>query len=197
MGSSNNIAGATTTNHPVDQGLVQMFGVFFDTIVMCSATAFIILLSDVLPSTREGIAITQGAIVSHLGAWSEIIIIVSVFFFAYSSILANYVYSQNNLEFLFKNKIIHWIFNASFLFFIYFGAIQSLSLVLTIADLTMGIMALINLFALIMLWKYVFLALKDYDSQKKLFLKNPIFKRKDHPHLAQKLPHNTWTEEHS
>lgn len=179
MGSAPNAAATANISHPVKQGLIQALGVFFDTLVICSATAFMILLSDInFGSDLKGVDLTQAAMSNHLGSWANIFIAVTLFFFAFSSVVGNYYYGETNLEFIKKSKTALNIFRLAVISIVYYGAVASLQTVWNLADLFMGIMAVLNLFAIALLGKYAFSALKDYAKQRKAG-KNPVFYAKN------------------
>ncbi|WP_353093513.1 alanine/glycine:cation symporter family protein [Tissierella praeacuta] len=193
MGSVPNAAATADTSHPIKQGFIQSLGVFVDTILVCSATAFIILLSGVLETTSnlKGVQITQAAVASQVGSWGSTFIAVCVFLFAYSSIIGNYYYGETNIEFLELNPIFLTGYRILALVMVFIGSISSFSLVWDTADVFMGILAIINLLVIVKLSPIVFLALDDYGGQLKEG-KNPIFKSKNIPQLG-KL--SWWNEE--
>lgn len=175
MGSAPNAAATSEVTHPVKQGLIQTLGVFTDTLMICSATAIIILFSNQYTNTDlEGIQITQLAFETELGVWAAIFIAVAIFLFAFSSIIGNYYYGETNIEFIKKSSANILIYRVAVLGMVMFGAVAEFGLVWSLADLTMGIMALINLFAIFMLSKVAYAALKDYRSQRKKG-KDPVF----------------------
>ncbi|TLS35349.1 alanine/glycine:cation symporter family protein [Pseudalkalibacillus caeni] len=175
MGSAPNAAATATVSHPAKQGFIQTLGVFFDTIIICTATAFIILLSDVYQSGNvEGIQLLQNSLDTHIGGWASIFIAVSIFLFAFSSIIGSYYYGETNLEFIKKNYLSLFIFRLATIGMVMFGSLASLGLVWSLADLFMALMTLINLFAVAMLSKVAIKVLKDYQSQRKLG-KEPTF----------------------
>lgn len=192
MGSAPNAAAAADVPHPVSQGMVQMLGVFVDTIVVCSCTAFIILLSDI-PTDQglDGVQLTQTALASHVGAWAQYFLASVLFLFCFSSILGNYAYAESNMQFLRNNTAVMTIFRMMVLGFVYFGAVSQSSLVWDMGDFTMGIMALINLVAIALLHKLVLVLLKDYSVKHKLG-KEPVFKLSEHPVLKRKIKSDIW-----
>lgn len=177
MGSAPNAAATADVTHPVKQGLIQTLGVFTDTIVICSCTAFIILLYPEYQSTGlNGIELTQAALTSHIGSIGSIFIAICIFLFAFSSIVGNYYYGQSNIEFMSENKTILNIFRAGVVVMVLFGSLTQMDIVWNLADVFMGLMAIINLIAIVLLGKYAFMALDDYTNQKKAGIKDPIFK---------------------
>ena len=184
MGSAPNSAAAADVSHPVKQGLIQTLGVFTDTIIICSCTAFIILLSDIdLSSGLTGIQLTQNALSSQIGNFGSIFIAICVLLFAFSSIVGNYYYGEANIEFLSKKKIYLVIYRICVALMILFGAAVNMNIVWNLADLIMGLMAITNLIAIALLGKFAFKALDDYRMQKKAGIKDPVFKSSSIPEL--------------
>ena len=171
LGSSPNIAGAATVAHPVEQGLIQSLAVFIDTMVICTATAFIVLASapefynPAHPGDVAGAGLTEQAIAADLGSWSTLLMTSVVFFFAFSSVLSNYVIAEANLFFLGGRR---WTINMLKLVTlgsIAFGAMSKLTLVWSLADLAMAVMAIGNLISICLLGKWAFAAIRDYHHQ--------------------------------
>ena len=171
MGSAPNVAATATVSHPVKQGLIQSLGVFVDTMIICTATAFIILVSGpsvydpATPTRVEGATLTQAAIAEGLGSWTVSLVTVLVFVFAYSSVLGNYVYAEINLFFLGARGMTINVFRVFVLMAIAVGALSELTLVWTLADVAMGLMALVNLVAICLLGKWAFAAIRDFHRQ--------------------------------
>ncbi len=175
MGSAPNAAATAEVTHPVKQGLIQTLGVYTDTLLICSATAFIILLSGVYTNKDlTGIQLTQNALSSQVGSWGNTFIAMCILLFAYSSIIGNYYYGETNIEFLNSSK--GWLFSyrIAVLAMVVVGSVAKIQIVWDMADLFMGLMALTNLTAISMLGKIAFEALKDYSYQKKQG-KDPVF----------------------
>lgn len=184
MGSAPNAAATANVSHPVKQGLIQTLGVFTDTIVICSCTAFIILLSDVdLSSGLTGIQLTQNALSSQIGSFGSIFIAICVLLFAFSSIVGNYYYGEANIEFLTKKKIYLNLYRICVAVMVLFGATVSMDIVWNLADVFMALMAITNLIAIALLGKIAFKALDDYRAQKKSGIKDPVFKASSIPEL--------------
>ncbi len=183
MGSAPNAAATATVSHPVKQGLTQTLGVFTDTIVICTCTAFIVLISgDYAGTTLTGIELTQTALTSQIGVVGAYFLAICTFLFAFSSIVGNYYYGQTNIEFISDNKAILNIFRSFVVLTVFIGSLASIDLVWNLADLFMAFMAVINLIAILFLGKYAFAALEDYSRQKKAG-KDPIFKASTIPGL--------------
>ncbi|MFT9816067.1 alanine/glycine:cation symporter family protein [Lysinibacillus sp. NPDC056185] len=183
MGSVPNAAATANTSHPAKQGLVQSLGVFFDTIMICSATAFIIILAG-LYNTGEsnGIILTQNSLAVHVGSWAPYFIAIAIIFFAFSSIVGNYYYGESNIEFMNAHKGWMFIYRILVLAMVMFGSIAQVQLVWNLADLFMGLMAIINITIILLLGKIAFLVLDDFTKQKKAG-KNPVFYAKSIPTL--------------
>lgn len=170
MGSAPNAAATAEVSHPVQQGLLQAFGVFLDTIIICSATAFIILISGLYNSTEtDGILLTQQALSSTLGPWAGTFVAFLVFFFAFTTIIGNYYYGQTNIEFIKgkNSKVYLNIYRFIVVGIVIFGSTASLELVWSLADVFMALMACLNLIVILKLGKIAFVALDDYISQRK------------------------------
>ena len=194
QGSAPNAAAAADVKHPASQGLIQMLGVFVDTIIVCSCTAFIILLADpaVLAAAKgNGMMLTQSALVHHVGEWGRYFLMAVLLLFCFSTIIGNYAYAESNVQFIANNKIVLLIFRLLALGFVYFGAVSQSDLVWDSGDLMMGIMALINLVVIALLYKLVLLLAKDYTVKLKLG-KDPEFKLSEHPVLKRKIKNNIW-----
>ncbi|WP_042357235.1 alanine/glycine:cation symporter family protein [Bacillus rubiinfantis] len=175
MGSAPNAAATAEVSHPVKQGLIQALGVFVDTLVICSATAFIILLSGLYTSKEgNGIVLTQNALEGSLGSWAGIFLAFIVFLFAFSSVVGNYYYGESNIEFIKNSKLVLTVYRIAVVGMVAFGSLAELSFVWNLADLFMGLMAIINLIAILLLGKIAFSALTDYKNQKAEG-HNPIF----------------------
>lgn len=177
MGSVPNAAATADVSHPVKQGLVQALGVFFDTLLICSATGLVILASGGFAGSQaEGIQITQSAFTNHLGDWAGVFVAVAIFLFAFSSILGNYYYGESNIYYIKDSKPALFIYRVVVLVMVIFGTLASFDLVWALADLTMAIMALINLYAITRLFKIAKVVLDDYLKQRKAG-KDPVFYR--------------------
>ncbi|WP_120193154.1 alanine/glycine:cation symporter family protein [Sinobaca qinghaiensis] len=183
MGSAPNAAATAYVTHPVKQGLVQALGVFTDTLIICSSTAFIIILADVhTVGEMEGIQLTQMAFDTHFGAWAQTFVSLAIFFFAFSSLLGNYYYGEVNIEFITENRLYVQIFRIAFLAMVLIGSMLSLDLIWSLADVFMGSMAVVNLIAIALLTKTAVAALNDYKRQKKLG-QDPVFYKNTIPGL--------------
>jgi AGCS family alanine or glycine:cation symporter len=197
MGSAPNVAATATVTHPVKQGLIQSLGVFVDTMIVCTATAFIILVSGPevydphTPTKMAGASLTQAAVASTLGSWTTYLMTILVFVFAFSSVLGNYVYAEVNLFYLgVKERGIN-IFRVIVLAAIALGAVAKLSTVWDTADVSMGLMALVNLVAIVLLFKWALAALHDYDRQA-VAGRDPVFVA-EAAGLPKALPGDIWS----
>ena len=173
-GSAPNAAAIAHTSHPVKQGLLQALGVFTDTIIVCSCTAFIILLSGIYDSGRDGIILTKYALETHIGQAGGLFITAAIFFFAYSTIIANYFYGETNIRFITKKKSYVNLFRIITAATIMAGALISLQEAWSIVDLAMGIMTLVNLAAIVQLSPKVFFLLDNYMRQRRQG-RDPVF----------------------
>lgn len=188
MGSAPNAAATATVSHPVKQGFIQTLGVFTDTLIICSCTAFIILLSDVpLDGSVKGIELTQLAINYQVGSWGGIFISICILLFAFSSIVGNYYYGETNIQFITNKKIYLSIYRIFVGLMVFFGSLVSMDIVWNLADVFMGLMAIINLIAIVLLSKIAFKALDDYMRQKKSGIKDPVFNASSIPELDNEI----------
>ena len=176
MGSVPNAAATANVSHPVKQGLVQALGVFVDTMLVCTASACIVMLFDgYAESGKTGIELVQLALNDHLGSIAGMLITVMVFMFAFSSIAGNYYYGESNIQFFSEKPIWLFIFRAMCVAMVAFGSVASLPFVWNLADLFMALMAIVNLVAITILGRNAFIALQDYQAQKKAGIANPVF----------------------
>ena len=168
MGSAPNAAATAEVSHPVKQGLIQTLGVFTDTIVICSATAFLILISgSYLGGNFNGIELAQTALVSQVGNWGTYFIAFCIFLFAFSSVVGNYYYGESNIEFFHSGKKTLALYRLAVVGMVVFGTIAKLQIVWDLADLFMGLMAMINIYAIIRLHPIAIKAFRNYQKQKK------------------------------
>ena len=178
LGSAPNVAAVAYVKHPVNQGIVQAFSVFVDTLVLCTCTAAVILLSDVYQagSDIDGIVLTQNAMAEHWGFWGRAFVTIGLVLFGFTSIIYNYYLGENSLNFFSEeNKLLFNSFRFLTLGLVIWGSVQDLGTVFGFADLTMGLLALVNLAALAMLFKLGLRVLRDYDEQLKAGVTNPVF----------------------
>lgn len=185
MGSAPNAAATASVSHPAKQGLVQALGVYFDTIIVCSATAFVILLSNPQfgVDDPQGIGLTQSALQEQVGSWAGPFLSVVIFFLAWSSILGNSYYGEANIRFLAGKRnaqLAIIVFRVLVVLCVVGGALGSVALVWNLADLVMGFMATINLLAILPLGGLAIAMLKNYDDQRKRG-EEPVFRRSELP----------------
>lgn len=184
MGSVPNAAATANVSHPAKQGLVQSLGVFFDTIIVCSATAFIILLSGLYIGENggNGVVLTQNSLAQQVGEWAQYFVALAILFFAFSSIIGNYYYGETNIEFIKNSSTALLFYRLLVLAMVMFGAVMSMGVVWSLADLFMGAMTIINLVVISILGKVAFQVANDYYRQLKE-KKNPTFRAEDIPGL--------------
>lgn len=188
-GSAPNAAATASTTHPVKQGLIQALGVFTDTLMVCSCTAFIILISGLYQVPElNGIALTQSALQSEIGSIGPMFIAVAIFLFAFSSIIGNYYYGEANIRFITQNNKVMTAYRiASAGLMVMFGALASFELVWNIVDLFMALLTACNLVAIVLLGRYTFRLLDDYRQQKRQGIKEPVFHRSQLPEIEDEL----------
>ncbi|MBD7946195.1 alanine/glycine:cation symporter family protein [Psychrobacillus sp. FSL K6-2684] len=185
MGSAPNAAATASVSHPVKQGLIQTLGVFIDTIIVCTSTAAIVLLSDAyLQSEAASVNLTQVSLVDSLGSWASTFLAIAIFMFAYSSVIGNYYYGETNIGFIKESKTMLLIFRVLVVGFVMFGSVAKVQLVWDLADLFMALMAIINLVAILMLWKIAKRVINDYVLQRKKGL-DPVFYKKNVPDIGE------------
>ena len=176
MGSVPNAAATASASHPVKQGLIQAFGVFVDTLLVCSASAFIVLLSDGYTEGKlTGIELVQQSLSQHLGPWAPSFLAGMICLFAFSSIVGNYYYGEINIGFISKNYMTLMLFRIFVVGMVLFGSVAKVALVWDLADLFMALMAITNLVAIAILGKYAYIALHDYMKQKRAGIVEPEF----------------------
>lgn len=180
MGSAPNASASAAVSHPVKQGMVQVLSVFIDTLLICSATAMILLASGVegVSGSLDGIPFVQTAVSAVVGEWGIHFITLSIFAFAFSSLIGNYYYTESNIRFINNNPILLNVFRCTCLLAVFLGAQADFSFVWNLADVTMGLMAIVNIIAILLLGNIAIKALKNYEEQKKAG-KNPVFRAKD------------------
>ncbi|MBR6279824.1 MAG: alanine:cation symporter family protein [Bacteroidales bacterium] len=186
-GSAPNAAAIADTTHPVKQGLIQALGVFVDTILICTCTAIIILLSGLWDSGADGILLTTLAIESEIGAFGKYFLSAAVFLFAFTTIISNYYYAETNLRYLTRWKWPVWTFRVLTLAIVFLGALIELQTAWAMVDFTMALMTLCNLISLLLLSNQAFVLLKDYRRQKKDGRMEPEFDKSILPDIASKL----------
>ncbi|AEG81970.1 sodium:alanine symporter [Corynebacterium ulcerans] len=183
QGSAPNAAGTANVSHPVKQGLVQTLGVYFDTILVCSITAFIILLSNpTFGDNVQGATLTQSALAGEVGAWGTHFVTVILFFLAFSSVIGNTFLAQSNIEYFTNSKVVMTTFRIIVMACVFGGAIGPLPLVWALGDTFAATMVVINLIAIVPLGGVAVKLLKNYNQQKAKGL-DPVFHRDMLPEL--------------
>lgn len=173
MGSAPNAGATADVSHPVKQGLVQTISVFIDTILICSTTAFM-LLNYGTDSGLTGMPYVQQAIFVEIGEYGIHFITISIFLFAFSSLIGNYCYAESNLKFIINNKKILFIFRIITIIVIFLGAQANFNTIWNLADILMGFMAILNIIVILFLGKIAIKCLNDYCCQKKSNI-DPVF----------------------
>ena len=179
-GSAPNAAATAAISHPVKQGLLQSFGVFVDTIVICTCTALIILLSGLYNGEHDGILLTSRAMSHHLGSMGAWYLTAAIILFAYSTIIANYFYGETNVRFITEKPWALLAFRLVSGVTVMAGGLMTLQQSWSIVDLAMGLITIVNLIAVILLSRYVFRLLRDYREQRRAG-QNPTFHRSMFP----------------
>ena len=198
MGSTPNAAAAASSwpPHPAAQGIVQMIGVFTDTIIICSASAMILLLAGPVPhaSGTVGIQLLQQALVTLTGGWGAGFVSLILILFAFSSIVVNYLYAENNLIFLkLDSRAAIGTLRLGVILMVVAGSLLSMPLVWQLADIIMALMAITNLTAILLLSPVVSLIARDYLRQRKLGVP-PVFDPARYPDIKAQLAPGTWDD---
>ncbi|WP_216402965.1 alanine/glycine:cation symporter family protein [Arcanobacterium phocae] len=192
MGTSPNAAATATVDHPVQQGLIQAFGVFLDTVVICTATGFIVSTTGALDyssvTAEDAAHITTDAITATLGSWMAWPVSIMIFFFGFSSILGAYAYGEANLVFLKKSRPLELISRAVLVVFSFIGSIMALTFVWTVMDTAMFVVTLLNLVAIWALSPWIVALLRDYEHQDG---SQAVF-RADQAEIPGELPTDVW-----
>ncbi|MFR9620537.1 MAG: alanine/glycine:cation symporter family protein [Rikenellaceae bacterium] len=175
MGSAPNVAATADVSHPIKQGLVQSLGVYVDTLVICTSTAFIILCGGLYDSGLTGIELTQMSLMRHVGEWGSYFVAVVILFFAFTSIVANYYYGESNLRFLTANRFVLFVFRLAVVAMVMYGAVAQLDVVWGLSDIGISLMTLCNLTALVLLRRYAIRLLNDYELQRALGLRERYY----------------------
>ena len=187
LGSAPNVAAVAYVRHPANQGIVQAFSVFIDTLIICSCTAFMILLSGIYTpdlQASSGVALTQSALASHVGEWGRSFVSIALMLFAFSSMIYNYYLGENSLNFFSEeNKALFTGFRVLTLALVLWGSLQDLSTVFAFADVTMGLLAIVNLAAVLLLIKVGLRLIRDFDGQLRAGIAQPLFDPAKFPDL--------------
>ena len=182
MGSAPNVAATASTSHPVKQGFIQALGVFTDTLLICSCTAFIILVSNPSPDTSlNGIQLTQAAFAAQVGNLGSVFVAIAILLFAFSSIIGNYYYGEANIRFISRKPLYLWLYRILVSGMVMCGAVMSLDLAWNLADVTMGLMTICNLIAIVLLSRQALWLLRDYTAKKRQGISSPTFCKDEMP----------------
>ena len=198
MGSTPNAAAAAASwpPHPASQGIVQMIGVFVDTIIICTASAMIVLLAGPvdLPANTDGVQLVQQALINLTGGWGADFVAFIIVLFAFSSIVVNYIYAENNLIFLHPDaRKSRWLLRGGVVLMVLLGSLLSLPVVWQLADIVMALMAITNLTAILLLSPVINVIARDYLRQRKLGVQ-PVFDVSRYPEIAAQLAPGAWDD---
>ncbi|WP_175410800.1 sodium:alanine symporter family protein [Streptomyces sp. TRM64462] len=182
LGSAPNAGATAEVSHPVKQGLVQSLGVFFDTLLICSMTAFIILTTNPALAGRQGADLTQSALQSTLGGWAGHVLTAVVFMLCFSTLIGNYYYGESNIEYMTNRRWVLPAYRTLVLVTVFLGALGTVSVVWNLADVFMGFMVLVNMAAIIPLSVIAFRLMDDYVKQRRAGL-DPVFTKDRVPGL--------------
>lgn len=194
LGSAPNAAATADIRHPASQGFVQAVGVFIDTIVVCTVTALIILLGGVWRPGEEyegGVALTQDSLTAQVGGWGSQFIAVALIFFTFTSIVACYYYGETSLMYLRDDHRLLAPMRLLVMAVVAWGAFADVPVVWAVADAALGLMALVNLVALILLSRIAFAVIRDYETQSSSGV-DPLFHRDDFPDLDRHIEADVW-----
>lgn len=177
LGSAPNVAAVAEVKHPAAQGIIQSLSVFLDTVVLCTCTALIILLSGVYQPGSEmaGVVLTQNAMAALVGDWGRLFVSVALLLFVFTTVVYNYYLGENAMSFFTEKKPVVWSYRALVLGLVLWGSMQDLGTVFAFADVTMGLLALANLIALALLFKTGLRLMRDYDAQRRAGVAEPEF----------------------
>lgn len=186
MGSAPNAAATASVSHPCKQGLVQTLSVYIDTMLVCTCSAFIVLIFLVKSGGTfgdlNGMPLVQMAINSSVGEFGIHVVTFAIFAFAFSSLIGNYFYAEGNIKFITKSPLVLTLFRCTCLAAIMVGCLNNFTLAWNFADITMGFMAIVNLIAIFLLGRWALKALDDYTRQRKAGL-DPVFVANNIPGL--------------
>ncbi len=175
LGSTPNITASAHVKHPINQGIFGAFAIFIISFVICTSTAFIVILGGQYGGEVNGIALVQNSLTALIGSWSIYFLFIAIFIFAFTSILGNYSFAEVNMEVITSSKMAPWFTKIAVAIAVYFGGTLSLASVWDLGDFSVAFMVLINVAVLFTLRKVFFATLKDYKDQLKT-TKEPVFK---------------------
>ena len=175
--SAPNASASAEVSHPVKQGLAQTISVYIDTLLICSTTVFILLLTGVYrqDATLSGIPLIQQSVAHQFGPFAIHIVSLAVCMFAFTSIVGNYYYAESNIRFITKSPVVMAVFRIAAAVMVFIGAQTSIGVAWSLADITMGLEAIVNIIAIVLLSRIAFAALRDYEEQKAKGL-DPVFR---------------------
>jgi AGCS family alanine or glycine:cation symporter len=177
LGSAPNVAAVAEVKHPAAQGIVQSLSVFIDTLLVCTSTALIILLSGVYQPGSEmaGVVLTQTALAAEVGEWGRVFVSIALLLFVFTTLIYNYYLGENALGFFSQKRGPVVIYRVLVVALVLWGSVQDLGTVFAFADVTMGLLAICNLIALALLFKVGLRLMRDYDAQIKAGVESPVF----------------------
>lgn len=180
LGSAPNVAAVAEVKHPAAQGIVQSLSVFIDTLLVCTSTALIILLSGVYQPGMEqaGVVLTQTALAAEVGEWGRVFVSMALLLFVFTTLVYNYYLGENALGFFTSKRWMVQVYRVLVIALVLWGSMQDLSTVFGFADVTMGLLALVNLFAVFMLFKTGLRLMRDYDEQISAGVESPVLDAK-------------------
>lgn len=194
LGSAPNVAATADVRHPISQGITQSFSVFIDTIIICTCTALVILLSDVYQpgADIDGVVLTQQSLVSHLGEWTQYFLTFIILLFAFSSIIYNYYLGENALTVITKHPMAINVLRVAIMGIVFLGATApGATSVFAFSDPAMGLLALVNLVVIMMLLPTCLRILQDFRKQLAAGVERPVLNPDDFPDLD--LDRTAWT----
>ncbi len=185
LGSAPNVAAVAEVAHPAAQGIVQSLSVFIDTLLICTSTALIILLSGVFQPGSEvaGVVLTQTALAAEVGEWGRVFVSAALLLFVFTTLVYNYYLGENALAFFSEKRWVLQIYRVLVVVLVLWGSMQDLSTVFGFADVTMGLLALVNLVAVTLLFKTGLRLMRDYDSQVRAGVQRPVLDPQDYADL--------------
>ena len=185
LGSAPNVAAVAEVAHPAAQGIVQSLSVFIDTLLICTSTALIILLSGVFQPGSEvaGVVLTQTALASEVGEWGRVFVSMALLLFVFTTLVYNYYLGENALAFFSEKRWVLLTYRVLVVCLVLWGSMQDLSTVFAFADVTMGLLALVNLVAVTLLFKTGLRLMRDYDAQVRAGVQRPVLDPQDYADL--------------
>ena len=194
LGSAPNVAAVAEVRHPAAQGIVQSLSVFIDTLLVCTSTALIILLSGVYQPGSEmaGVVLTQNALAAEVGEWGRIFVSLALLLFVFTTLVYNSYLGENALGFFSQKRWLVQVYRALVMVLVLWGSMQDLSTVFGFADVTMGLLALVNLVAVFLLFKVGLRLMRDYDRQISAGVQSPELDAREFADLD--LDPQVWSE---